>query len=546
MQWSRDEEIQYIQKLIDRPKPKCNVFLQKVLANEAHIEFIGRDMVTPELEFRPYQIVGALHLASMPRFVLGDDTGVGKTIQEILAMSMVRAKKPDMKFIVVCPKSAVLQWVQEVQRFSKVLNFRPLLSDKYRTDARKEILKDFTTTTEYNGIVTNYSILTLEKEALIDVAESTPIYLILDEVTSVKNWLQRNRPAVCKAADHLSKAVKYIHGLSATVMKKSPMEVWAIFNLLLPGVFPGATMFKNLFALERLQKITAKKKVRVIYGYKNVDYMREVIAPYYLGRKKTEPNISQYVPKIVARDVVVELHPDVQKKKYEEALSGILDLENGDIAETTNPLACMLYCSQIACSPEVIGIKGKSSKVIELFRLLEDEVADEKTVIFSKSKKFINILQEKMKKQLVWGELQPTLRITGDENDKVREQNKTLFRTDPRYKIMFLTMAGSEAINLQAAPNMIFMDPPITYGDLIQLIGRINRSGSVHTHNFLYFMLAQNTIDENIMTLIRKEKGWFDAILGESAPGAIEFEDASFIKSLYEKMRLDAKNVHTM
>ena len=71
-----------------------------------------------ELTLRQYQVQGILHLLAMPRFVLGDDTGLGKTLQSIAALSYIWDKRPDIPAIICTTKSAVGQWEGEFERFT--------------------------------------------------------------------------------------------------------------------------------------------------------------------------------------------------------------------------------------------------------------------------------------------------------------------------------------------------------------------------------------------------------------------------------------------
>ena len=70
------------------------------------------------LVLRQYQIQGILHLLAMPRFVLGDDTGLGKTLQAVAALSYLWDKKPDIPALICTTKSAVGQWESEIDRFT--------------------------------------------------------------------------------------------------------------------------------------------------------------------------------------------------------------------------------------------------------------------------------------------------------------------------------------------------------------------------------------------------------------------------------------------
>jgi hypothetical protein len=80
--------------------------------------FLGFDGLLHPLKLRYYQVQGLMHLLVMKRFVLGDDTGLGKTIQAIAALCYLWEKSPDLKVIILTPKSAVEQWAGEFAKFT--------------------------------------------------------------------------------------------------------------------------------------------------------------------------------------------------------------------------------------------------------------------------------------------------------------------------------------------------------------------------------------------------------------------------------------------
>mgnify|MGYP003534284333 FL=1 len=67
---------------------------------------------------RYYQVQGIFHFLSINRMVLGDGTGLGKTLSSIAAMCYLWEKDPTYKVIVICPKSAIRQWAAEVEKFA--------------------------------------------------------------------------------------------------------------------------------------------------------------------------------------------------------------------------------------------------------------------------------------------------------------------------------------------------------------------------------------------------------------------------------------------
>ena len=78
-----------------------------------------RDGSTVPLVLRNYQLQMVVHLLALHRFVVGDDTGLGKTVETIAALCHLWAKNPDQKVGVLTKKSSVPQWVGEFERFTE-------------------------------------------------------------------------------------------------------------------------------------------------------------------------------------------------------------------------------------------------------------------------------------------------------------------------------------------------------------------------------------------------------------------------------------------
>ena len=80
--------------------------------------FTGPDGTERPLKVRNYQIQMILHLVAMYRFVVGDDTGLGKTLSSIAACCYLFDRQPNTKVVVLTKKSVVNQWADEVRRFT--------------------------------------------------------------------------------------------------------------------------------------------------------------------------------------------------------------------------------------------------------------------------------------------------------------------------------------------------------------------------------------------------------------------------------------------
>jgi len=102
-----------------------------------------------------------------------------------------------------------------------------------------------------------------------------------------------------------------------------------------------------------------------------------------------------------------------------------------------------------------------------------------------------------------------------------RNAAKRLFQESPDHDLIFINAAGIEGLNLQQAAHMVCLDLPWSWGDLLQLVGRMVRSASPHTTCTLHILVARGTVDEYTIDVLKGKKGVFDVILGESHSGGL-------------------------
>lgn len=69
------------------------------------------------VKIRNYQAQGILNLLQMERMVLGDDTGLGKTLEMLSAIGYIWMMEPEYVPIIITTKSALFQWEDETRKF---------------------------------------------------------------------------------------------------------------------------------------------------------------------------------------------------------------------------------------------------------------------------------------------------------------------------------------------------------------------------------------------------------------------------------------------
>lgn len=527
---------------------------------------------------RYYQVQGIFHLLMMKRMILGDGTGLGKTLEIIGFLAYLWARQ-EGKVVVVAPKSALRQWESEIERFATGIT-------TYVIDGKpKEREKIYQAFLDHEGdtkavLVLNYHLLVRDWNAgsqkttlpngkpgpvtpgLLDrlTKDLQNLIVVYDECTAFKN-VNTKTWQVCH---FLSERADRVYGLTATLLKNNLIEGFAIYKCICPFVFKTKTRFLNDFCVTRLQPVGGGRKIPIIVGYRNLDEFRAKIDPYFLGRSKHL--VSDELPTLITREVVVKLTA-AEDAKYSEALSGVIQLGDGTVKdyEEHKAFVALMYCQQITNSLSLLKFEGGDEIDIDLFKQEQEEVAEvsskeramldllteefegEKVIVYTRFASLVPRLQELCKKNKI-----KNVAITGKVKDTkknpARQKAQKAFQdTENDVQVIFITDAGGMALNLQAAKAMIFFDAPWSWGDYVQLLGRPIRIGSPHQHVVAIHLVserprseavARRTIDHYTLKTLQKKKKLVDRVLGESAAGALDFgTEQSFLRELVQQLK---------
>lgn len=511
------------------------------------------------LTLRNYQTQMVAHMQLLPRLIVGDAVGLGKTICAIAASCYHHDRIENFKVIVLTTRSTTYQWASEFERFSSLRTW--VLQDKFRgmksNEARLEQIRLFLSGTKKDVLIAKYTSLIgkrkkfgegeqfdengdpipddgkekVSKEILklceLMEPHKEKIYLILDEGQKFKTQGTSIRTLV----ENIQKHAGRVHVMTATALKNKLDEFYSIAWAI--GVRPLGSefSFKYNHCVQKKKHIGKGRYKWDIVGYKNLRDFKIAMRPWYYGRSQAQ--VKEKLPKLSTT-----FHPfDLSEKEYKLLLK---DIPNGDYVlppsvkkvageivdirdrDIDNMMTAMSVYQLVANSsalldrdnPKVFYNKVLSSKEEELLDLLDGELSGQKVIVFTKYRSWIDRL-EKLTSEGHFTS-RNFLRITGAENEKKREINRRLFQESDEHDLIFINTAGLEGINLQQAGHMICLDMPFSWGDSLQLVGRMVRMASPHSACTLHIMVGKGTLDEYVIEILRSKKGIFETIFGES------------------------------
>lgn len=539
-----------------------------------HYDPMERCLTDTPLVIKEFQKQAILHLIRMPRFILGDAVGLGKTLDTLVAFAWLKAKNPQAKMVVVTTKSTTYQWADECEKYTTL---RPkVMADSYHglksSYARYAQMRDFLEKDEWDILICKYDSLKGHRKVVVEdgvrqrqrESEEEMMYRGMfkdhrDKLVLTLDECHRFRATGTQTRHFISRVCRYpqrVWALTATAIKNGLDEFYSIAVAI--GVQPlgPMTQFWEEYCLWREQHVGRGRTIKLIRGYQNVAYFKEQLRPFFLGRSQKQ--VKEKLPALVTAYHPIDLD-EKQRKLLTEIPMGLIELPPimikvaGEIflkeRDPENEMT-QLSCQQLVANhwalidrnnPDSFLTSSLSPKEDALLDMLDGEYRGEKVVVYTKYRSWIDRL-EWLTKNGKFTE-RKFLRITGAENEAKRNENKRLFQ-DPNsgYDLIVVNAAGMEGINLQQAAHMIMLDVPWSWGDLIQLVGRMVRMASPHSACTLHIMVAKGTIDEYAIETLRGKKGVFEAILGNShSAGILDSGDSLDLQAGMEVAGSDAE-----
>src|SRR5262249_38466794 len=375
----------------------------------------------------PYQVRGALFAAHRGRCVLGDDMGLGKTVQTLAAAELLVRERGIERVLVVAPASVKYQWEGEIRKFTD----RPVQVIEGGNKARQG---QYTQRTFYRLI--NYELV------LRDLDELNAWHadlIVLDEAQRIKNWESK-----------ISRAVKKLRSRYALVLTGTPLEnkleeLYSIVQFVDDRRLGPAFQF-----LHDHRVLDAEGK---LLGYRNLDKIREKLAPSLLRRTRAE--VLSQLPERTDNTVYVEM-AEAQRGPYVEqqvTLAQLLQKKYLSEVDRRRILCCIanlrMLCDSTFLYDKQTNVSPKLEEFAELVRELVVE-GPHKVVVFSQWELMLRKAAEVLD-TLQTGYTLLHGSVPGPERRKMLDQ----FRDDPNCRLFLSTDAGGTGLNLQAADTVI-------------------------------------------------------------------------------------------
>ncbi|KEF58727.1 uncharacterized protein A1O9_06653 [Exophiala aquamarina CBS 119918] len=499
--------------------------------------------VAIQAELRSYQQDGVNWLAFLNKYnlhgVLCDDMGLGKTLQTLCmvasdhhmrAEEYAKTQAPDMRrlpSLIVCPPTLSGHWQQEIKQYAPFLSCVAYVGSPTERGSRRNLLENA------DVVITSYDVCRNDNDVL---AAITWNYCVLDEGHLVKNPKAKITLSVKKILSNHRLI------LSGTPIQNNVLELWSLFDFLMPGFLGTEKVFQDRFAkpiaASRNAKSSSKEQEA---GALAIEGLHKQVLPFLLRRLKEEV-LNDLPPKILQNyycdpsDLQKRLFEDFFKKERKTVENSV---GSADKEAKQHIFQALQYMRKLCNSPALVVKEGnkqyeaiqkqlaasKSSlrdvahapKLGALRDLLVDcgigvsnessdvsasnYVSQHRALIFCQMKEMLDMVQTE-----VLAKLLPSvqyLRLDGSVEATKRQGIVNQFNNDPSYDCLLLTTSvGGLGLNLTGADTVIFVEHDWNPQKDIQAMDRAHRIGQKKVVN-VYRLITRGTLEEKILNLQR-------------------------------------------
>lgn len=483
--WSAPLSAEVIEKLIEwnfAIDSKLQAFYDKKQAEKIHVDEV-KEIEIPGLqgELYPFQKKGVAFIeAKNGRALIADEMGLGKTIQALAWLQLHPELRP---VVIVTPASVKLNWEREIMHWMTNWGRIEVLSGTKPNELFEVNYK----LKNANIIIINYDILDAWMSKLQGI---NPQVLITDE----SHYYKSNKAKRTKAIKKLAKSIKHVIALSGTPIVNRPVEIFNALKIIDSTIVPSFWEYAQRYCAAHYNGYGWN-----FTGASNTKELHEKLTNTIMMRRLKKDVLSQLPDKTYSYVPIALENENVYMKAEANFIEFVRRYKGEQAANKARSAEALAEIEAL----KQLAVQGKLNNIISWIQDFINN--DEKLVVFAHHKFVIDALMEEFSELAV--------KIDGSVPTHKRLEVVDKFQNNDKIKLFVGNIkAAGIGINLTAASNVAFIELPWTPGELTQAEDRCHRIGQKNCVN-VYYLLAQNTIEERIAALIDKKRKVLDAVL---------------------------------
>ena len=439
-------------------------------------------------ELKPFQRAGVRYLLSQRRAFLADEQGLGKTIEALATIEADDAYPA----VIVCPASLKFNWLRESE------HWLPGRSAEVLTGGAPDpaLSSDIT--------IVNYDIVGSRLDALRALE---PRALVLDESHYCKNAAAKRTQAVQR--------------LSAVV----PNDGLVLALTGTPVMNRPAELISQLRILGRLADFGSGAKFGARFRGPDAHLRLHWHLRARCFARRLKADVLPQLPAKTRAVVPVELDNEPEYRFAERDVIAWLQSQPLDLRELDAKVAAALRAERLVRlnALKLLAVRGK----LHAARTWIHDFCSsgERLVVFAHHREIQHAVLEHFPK---------ALHILGEDSPRERDAALRAFQEPDRAEnqliVCSIEVAG-QGITLTRSSNVVFLELDWTPARHDQAEDRCHRIGQLDAVNASY-LLAANTIDETISTLLERKR----AVIGAVTDGRAEDEEG-VVDALVRELR---------
>ncbi len=449
-------------------------------------------------ELFPFQKKGVSFIESRDgNALLADEMGLGKTAQALAYLQLHPKKRP---VIIVCPATLKYNWQNEINIWTTANNKVEILSG---TSPYKLSKADI--------FIINYDVL---KSWVDTLKKVNPQVVILDEAHYIKN----PKAARTKAIKSLCKKIPHKIIITGTPIVNRPIEAYTMINLVDETLFPKFTKYAFRYCAAKHNGFGWD-----FTGASNtMELHNKLTKTIMIRRLKTD------VLKDLPDKMRIVVPVDIDNMRDYKLASGELNdwLDDLDFEENVPKNKKNTGAEALARIEHLkqLSIEGKINQCISW---IEDYLEqNDKIVVFTTHIKTVDILMNHFGSKAV--------RVDGSVVGEKRQKAVDEFQNNDNVKVFVGNLkAAGVGITLTKANATCFLELGWTPGDHDQAEDRVHRIGQEADCVTAYYLVAKDTIEEEICQLLDKKR----AVLASVLDGKEAVEDEALLWELLRVLK---------
>jgi len=394
---------------------------------------------------------------------VGNGIFMHNTVQALTTIKDLLKGNPNAKVLILAPLTSLKTWIEENEKFTQleVVLVRGNHKDKVEKWSKKA-----------NIYLTNHdSVKTKE------FPDCEWDLIVIDEASRIKNFATQLRKKLGSI-----KSKKRI-AVTASLIENNLDDLYSITTWVDKNILPPYRVFRQKFMKLSLDS-AGGRTFYVIDGYKNLDKLREMLAPIYLRREKNE--VGEQLPDLMFEKIWLSFNSN------EKSEMNLIYKDIKEKAKEKSSTIGEIVKARVLCA-------RAEQKAFELLDITKGTMGQ--VIVFSEFLDALDFSKSLLEKNgfscgLISG------RVKQEDRDTLVEEFQ-----DSKIRVLFLqTKTGGYGLNLQKASTVVFLNRPYTLATEEQAWSRAHRTGQKNKVQ-VYYLLVENSFEHRVNKIL-EDKGY--------------------------------------